>query len=73
MRPAGGLRAELLIAPLSRYEPRVQQVDLRFTRSFRFSALKVNGNVDVANLFNTGNVLQTIGGRMIKFSTQIDF
>ena len=80
-------RTELLIRPLSRYEPRVQQVDLRFTRVFRLSALKVNGNVDIANLFNTGNVLsvterygpawlnvlQTLGGRMIKFSTQIDF
>ena len=80
-------RTELLIAPLSRFEPRVQQVDLRFTRSVRFSGLKVNGNVDIANLLNTGNVLavterygsawlnvlQTIGGRMVKFSTQIDF
>jgi hypothetical protein len=80
-------RTELLIPPLSRYEPRVQQVDLRFTRSFRFSGVKVNGNVDVANLLNSGNVLavterygpawlnvlQTIGGRMVKFSTQVDF
>jgi hypothetical protein len=80
-------RTELLSPPQSRYEPRVQQVDLRFTRSFRFSGVRVNGNVDVANLFNTGNVLavterygpawlnvlQTIGGRMVKISTQVDF
>ena len=44
-------------------------------------------NVDIANLFNTAdvlnvnrrygatwlNVLQTIGGRMVKLSTQLDF
>ena len=80
-------RTELLIAPLSRYEPRVQQVDLRFSKSFPLSGVRAKGNIDLANLFNTGNVLavterygpawlnvlQTIGGRMIKFSTQIDF
>ena len=80
-------RTELLIPPLSLYEPRVQQVDLRFSKSFRFGGVRANGNIDLANLFNTGNVLavterygpawlnvlQTIGGRMIKFSTQVDF
>jgi hypothetical protein len=49
--------------------------------------VRAKGNIDLANLFNTGsvlavterygpawlNVLQTIGGRMVKFSTQIDF
>ena len=80
-------RTELLIPPLSLYEPRVQQLDLRFSKSFRFGGVRANGNIDLANLFNTGNVLavterygpawlnvlQTIGGRMIKFSTQVDF
>jgi len=80
-------RTELLIPPLSLYEPRVQQVDLRFGKSFRFGAVRATGNMDLANLFNTGavlavterygpawlNVLQTIGGRMVKFSFQVDF
>ncbi len=76
-----------LIPAQTMFEPRVQQVDLRFTRTFRLNAVRVKGNIDVANLMNSANVLavnrrygpqwlnvlQTIGGRMIKLSTQIDF
>ncbi len=76
-----------LVPLLTMFEPRVQQVDLRFTRTFRISSARLKGNVDIANLFNTAdvlnvnrrygatwlNVLQTIGGRMVKLSTQFDF
>jgi hypothetical protein len=77
----------LLVPPQTMFEPRVQQVDLRFSRLFRLRDVRVSGNIDLANLVNTSNVLnvnrrygaswlnvfQTIGGRMIKLSAQLDF
>ena len=72
--------------PGTRFEPRLQQVDVRFSRQFRLDRLRVLGNVDVANLFNAGsvlnlqrqfgptylNVLQIMGGRLVKLGAQID-
>jgi hypothetical protein len=73
------------------FEDRLQQVDLRFTRSFRLARARVRGNADFYNLFNAGDVLsmttryagttggqwlrpiQILGGRMFKFSAQLDF
>jgi len=73
------------------FEDRLQQVDVRFTRSFRFGRARIRGNVDFYNLFNAADVLnmttryagatggrwlapiQILGGRMFKFSTQLDF
>jgi hypothetical protein len=75
----------------SEFEDRLQQVDLRFTRSFQLARARVRGNVDFYNLFNAGDVLnmttryagptggqwlrpiQILGGRMFKFSAQLDF
>lgn len=72
-------------------EDRLQQVDVRFTRSFRLAVARIRGNVDFYNLFNAGDVLnmttryagatggqwlqpiQILGGRMFKFSAQLDF
>jgi len=40
------------------YEDRLQQVDLRFSRMFRFGQIgRVRGNLDIYNLFNANNVL----------------
>jgi hypothetical protein len=73
------------------FEDRLQQVDLRFTRSFRLARARIRGNADFYNLFNAGDVLnmttryagatggqwlrpiQILGGRMFKFSAQLDF
>jgi hypothetical protein len=70
------------------YEDRLQQVDLRFTRVFRFAArTRLQGSVDVYNLTNASNVLnmttrygpawlnaiQIMGGRLMKVSLQLDF
>jgi hypothetical protein len=70
------------------YEDRLQQVDLRFTRVFRFAArTRLQGSVDVYNLMNASNVLnmttrygpawlnaiQIMGGRLMKVSLQLDF
>jgi len=73
------------------FEDRLQQVDVRFTRSFRLARARIRGNADFYNLFNQGDVLnmvtrhagptggrwlapiQILGGRMFKFSAQLDF
>jgi hypothetical protein len=73
--------------PGSSYEPRLQQVDLRISRSFVLDRYKVRGNLDLANLFNASNVLnlqrqfgptylnalQIMGGRLAKVGLQFDF
>ena len=69
------------------YEPRIQQVDVRLSRLFRFARYRVRGNFDVANLFNVSDVLslqrqygptylhavQIMGGRLMKVGFQFDF
>jgi hypothetical protein len=69
------------------YEDRLQQVDLRFSRTFRVEAFRIRGSVDLANLFNASNVLnlqrqygptylnvlQIMGGRLVKLGLQVDF
>lgn len=39
------------------FEDRLQQVDLRLTRSFRIARARIRGNADFYNLFNAGDVL----------------
>ena len=69
------------------FEPRLQQLDVRFTRLFRVDTLRIRTNLDIANLFNASNVLnlqrqygptylnvlQIMGGRLIKVGAQLDF
>jgi hypothetical protein len=76
-----------LIPPNTVFEDRLQQVDLRFSRMFRMGNIKVRGNVDIYNLLNASAVLnvttrygsqwlqpiQIMGGRLFKFSSQLDF
>ena len=75
----------------SRFEDRLRQTDIRFTRAFTLGKMRVRGNGDLYNLFNASNVLsmttrysgttggqwlrplQILGGRMFKFSAQVDF
>ena len=46
-----------LIPPNSLFEPRLQQVDLRFSRIFPFGPRKLRGDVDIYNILNASNVL----------------
>lgn len=76
-----------LIPPNSVFADRLQQLDVRLTRIFRFGTVKLQGNVDVYNVFNASNVLnittrygtnwlnvlQVMGGRLVKFSARLDF
>ena len=52
----GNVTVELL-PPNSVFEPRLQQVDLRFSRLFQFGTRKLRGDVDIYNLLNASNVL----------------
>jgi len=69
------------------YEGRLQQVDLRFSRTFSVQDYRIRGSVDLANVFNASNVLslqrqygptylnvlQIMGGRLVKLGLQVDF
>src|SRR5882672_5020390 len=46
-----------LLPPNSVFEPRLQQVDLRFSRIFQFGPRKLRGDLDVYNVLNASNVL----------------
>jgi len=41
-----------LVKPLSLFGPRINQVDLRGTKIFRFGGRRIQANVDAYNLFN---------------------
>jgi hypothetical protein len=76
-----------LVAPNTRYEDRLQQVDLRFTKRFQVERFTLRGNFDIYNVLNGSAILsentgygvqwltpyETMGGRLFKFSTQFEF
>ena len=77
-----------LIPPQSVFEPRLQQVDLRFSRAVRLGGTRsLRGNLDINNVFNASNVLnmntaygptwrnvtQILSGRLFRIGAQFDF
>ena len=76
-----------MVPPNSRYEDRLQQLDLRFTRLFKLERVRLRGNFDIYNVFNGNAILsenagyglqwltpyEVMGGRLFKFSTQFEF
>jgi hypothetical protein len=77
-----------LIPPNTVFEPRLTQVDLRFSRLFRLGgARRVRGSVDIYNVFNASNVLsmtptfgpawrnvaQVLSARLVRVGAQFDF
>ena len=81
-------RTIALIPDNSMFEPRAQQLDLRFTRTFRFGGTRrLRPSLDVYNLFNAATVLamnttygpswkdvtQILNGRQLRFGAQFDF
>jgi hypothetical protein len=76
-----------LVSPGTMFEDRLQQVDLRFSRTFRVQDYRIRGSIDLANVFNASNVLslqrqfgptylnalQIMGGRLVKLGLQVDF
>ncbi|MGH7461729.1 MAG: hypothetical protein ACREMA_11985, partial [Longimicrobiales bacterium] len=51
-----------LVAPQTRYEDRLQQVDLRFTRRFQIAQTAVLGNFDIYNMLNASAILSQNAG-----------
>jgi hypothetical protein len=81
-------RTIALIPDNSMFEPRAQQVDLRFTRTFRFGGMRrLRPSLDIYNLFNAATVLamnttygpawkdvtQILNGRQLRIGAQFDF
>ena len=83
----GNLTVEL-IPPNTVFEPRLQQVDLRFSRIIRLGGTRrLRADFDVYNLLNASNVIgmnttygsgwldvrQILGGRLLRLGGQFDF
>ena len=76
-----------LIEPGTMYEDRLNQVDLNLKRNFRLGGARFSGGVEVYNVLNAGTLrgvvstyggawlrpTQIIGGRLVRFSAQVDF
>ena len=77
-----------LIPPTELFEPRLQQLDLRFSRIVRLGGTRrLRADFDIYNLFNASNVIsmnttygsvwqdvrQILGGRLVKLGAQFDF
>jgi hypothetical protein len=73
----------------SESEDRFNQLDLRFTKTFRVSRFRARGNFDIYNVFNAATILSeattynvsnsylrptsVLGARMFKFGVNLDF
>ena len=76
-----------LIEPGTNYLPRWTQVDLSVRRVFRFGSKRLDGSIDLFNLFNANTVLnqnvaygptlnqptEILQGRLVRFSTGLSF
>jgi hypothetical protein len=76
-----------LIPPMTQFEDRIQQLDLRFSRNFRISGKRVEPQFDVYNALNASPILsvnnsygtawrtptQILAGRLLKFGVKVTF
>jgi hypothetical protein len=76
-----------LIAPETLFEPRINQFDIRLSKTLRIGRTKIEGQFDIYNAFNTSPVLafnttygpswlkpiQVLDGRLLKFGVQVSF
>ena len=76
-----------LLDPTKNYESRLTQLDLRFTKRVRVGATTLRGNFDIYNMLNGASILsmnagygsnwlvpyEIMGGRLFKFSGQVEF
>ena len=84
---AGGTTLVNLLKPNTVFEKRLNQLDVRLTKIFKFGGARVQGMFDIYNLFNASAVtlLNTrygptwlqpqliMGARLFKFGVQLDF
>ncbi|MGE0446559.1 MAG: hypothetical protein AB7P99_15135, partial [Vicinamibacterales bacterium] len=88
--PTGACNATMniaAIAPATKFDERLNQIDTRFTRNIKVMNLRMQGIFEIYNLTNTrpsqannntfgANYLQPsvlLGGRLFKFGAQVDF
>ena len=88
--PSGSVQSVLIadIIPTStEFEDRIVQLDLRFTKKLRVGRARIEGNVDLYNVFNSSSILvtnarfgsawltptQVLGGRLFKLGFQVNF
>ena len=50
-----------LVKPLSLFGPRINQVDLRATKIFRFGKTRIQGNLDAYNVLNVNTPVTIFG------------
>ena len=77
-----------LIPPFSQFGPRINQTDIRLSKSFKVGRAKLQGMFDVYNLTNSSAVLQNnvnygtsawlqptvlLNGRLAKIGAQLEF
>jgi hypothetical protein len=76
-----------ILPPSTRFEDRLQQLDLRLAKIFRFGGVRMQGMFDVYNVLNANTVVGTnpawginwlrptevLGPRLFKFQAQLDF
>jgi hypothetical protein len=84
---ARGTVAVDLIAPQTRFEDRITQVDVRFGRPFRVAGRRIEAQFDIYNALNASPILsvntrygpswltptEILAGRLLKFGVQVDF
>ena len=77
-----------LIPPMTKFEDRIQQLDLRFARTFRVSGKRLEPEFDIYNALNASPILsvnnnygtaawrtptQILAGRLLKFGVKMNF
>ena len=76
-----------IVKPQSVFEDRINQLDMRLTKSFRVHGAKIQGMFDIYNLTNSSTILginptygaawlrptSIMGPRLVKFGAQIDW
>ena len=84
---AAGAVSVPLLEPFTMFEDRINQVDLRFSKTFRVGGGRLQGMFDVYNILNANPILfvntafgpnwlrptQILGARLFKFGGQFDF
>lgn len=84
---SGGSATIALIEPNTMYGDRLNQMDVRFARIFRYGRYRLQGMVDIYNVFNANPVLaynttfgaewlrptDVLQGRLVKFGGQLTF
>ena len=75
------------MAPLSQFEGRINQLDVRAAKIFRVGRARIQGNFDIYNLLNANPILalittygprwleptQILDARLVKFGVQLEF